>query len=665
VIGVVASGSGILAGTAPPHGMERLIRNCLAKDPEERIQTAHDVKLQLQAIAEMAGIGALSAATSSPSVIAAAGSIGAASRARPASARLPWAIAGVAVAAAIAAIAWFAPRASAPAPPAARFVVRAPHGKTDVFWPRISPDGRSLLFLATDSSGAVRAFLRPLDQLEAHEIPGTAGLTRAYWSPDGKEIAFLADSKVQRVAVGGGSPFVICEAPGGADLSWSSKGMILMDATFTDSLRVVPAGGGELRPASRIYREDQEVGNAWPCFLPDGEHFLFVGTRGDGDASGNIRLGKLGSLESKLVGRSDGRVEYGGDGWILFVRANTLLAQKLDVGAAKLVGQPITITDDLRIGGAQGHFSLSPTGVLTFARDNGGGVLAIRAASRAGTFSGPNIGNGLVSNPQISPDGTKLLYLRGERALTFGGEVYVYDLIRATDTKITLTNGDAYTPQWSPDGRRIAYVTKNNGARLRIASADGLGGQDSIATPGDASPSLTQWAEAGSRLVGFTSQFTGFAVASDGPDRTVRPTPDATTRAAHPTISPDGRWLAYTSGSLPNIQIYVQSLEGPAGRWQVSTRPAAYPVWTKGGREIVYQEQNAGLVAVDIDTRTGFSAGTPKPLAPAVIPGFGVSNRSWAVDASGEKFFLVQRQQSAAPGHLEVVTRFKDLVTRK
>jgi tRNA A-37 threonylcarbamoyl transferase component Bud32 len=188
-VGEVPSGSVSQAASAPPHGIERLIRNCLAKDPDERVQTAHDIKLQLQGIAEGAGYSSTSVA-SAPAVAAVV-----AARSRAGGGGLPWAIAAVSLLAAAGVFAWAWPRVHAPEQ-AFRFRLRGIPGTVDAFWPRVSPDGRFVLLQGVDSTGAVSAYVRALDQLDPQLVPGTRGLQRAYWSPDSREIVFVADDKI-------------------------------------------------------------------------------------------------------------------------------------------------------------------------------------------------------------------------------------------------------------------------------------------------------------------------------------------------------------------------------------------------------------------------------------------------------------------------------------
>jgi len=661
-IGATPPGSGTLSSpAASTPGLERLIRNCLTKDPDERIQTAHDIKLQLRGIAESAGLS--SGAPSSTSA-SAAGMPMAAAR-RGGGAPIAWVVAALAVLGAIGIQVWHTSRPAAPRL-AARFRIDPIPNTASMFWPRVSPDGKFIAIEAIDSLRVERAYVRPLDQIEAHAVPGTEKLRRQYWSPDGREIGFIADGKLQRVAIAGGSPVIVCPASGGADLSWGSKGLILIDGQATDSLRVVPAGGGELQPATRIAREDGEIGSTWPCFLPDGEHFLYIGSLPDG-ISGNIRLGKIGSLDSKLLGRSDGRVEYGPGGWIVYLRDKTLVAQKLDLGAGKLTGQPITIADEVRSGTAAVHFSVSESGVLAYGVDISGQMGVLHEADRRGVIAGEALARGTLGDPRLSPDGRHLLYLRAERALEGGGDIYVLDLERRTDTRLTFTNGFAKTPQWSPDGARVAYVARSGTAnnRIRVIAATGLGAQDSLVVADSLGASLTHWTPSGSRLVFNSGAFFGFSAAADGPDRALHALADSTQRMAHARISPDGRFVAFAFGTLPEVHVYVMSLQGAPGKWQISTTPGIRPIWTRAGHEIVYEGLDGRLMSVDVDLTGGFRAGMPQPLFALPVRSPAVDIASWTCDENGERFFLVVGPAMQGSGVIEVVTDFHSLVSRK
>ena len=648
-VGEVPSGSAITAIGGPPHGIDRLIRNCLAKDPEERVQTAHDVKLQLQGIAEGAGLTPTSTASTTGAV--------APVLARPrGGSMLAWGIAAVGLLAA--AFAWLYPRTPSRAA-SVRFDVAQPPGTTSFFWPRVSPDGRYLIGVAIDSANVQQAWLRPMDQLDFHPIPGTEGVSRVYWSPDSREVAFVSNDKMQRVSITGGSPVIVCAAQGGADVSWGSRGQILMDGQTGDSLRVVPAGGGELQPATRIDYEGGETGSAWPFFLPDGQHFLFVGNRGN-LGTGNIRLGKLGSLESKVLGTTDGRVEYAPGGWVLFLRGTTLLAQKLDVGAGRLTGQPITIRDDLRVGGSAGHFSISSTGTLALSPAMGGARRSIHVADRTGA-AGPPLVSGPVATPRVSPDGRRLLYSRVPNVGNEGGEIFVFDLERKTDTRLTFTGDSALSPVWSPDGQRFACMVRGaSRSVIRIASADGLGGQDSIAVPDAAPTYLMQWTGDGS-IVMFNLKGQCFAVSTGQGGGHRRALGDSTKFLILDQISPDGRWLAGGRGRrTTDFNVYVQSLQGPPGQWQIGS--GFLPQWTRGGRELVYETATGDLMAVDIDTSNGFHPGIPRVLFHLPMSSWTPSLYSWGVDATGEKFYLVDPPPNERDlERIEVVTNFENL----
>jgi Tol biopolymer transport system component len=646
------------SGSAPPAGLERLIRNCLAKDPEDRVQTSHDVKLQLRGIAEGAGISEIASGSGLNAGVPVQRTV---RRSSP----LPWAIAAAGVLAAIASFAWLYPQAHRPAP-MVRFRFSAPAECREIYWPRVAPDGRSILFQGVDSTNTSRAYLQPLDQPLAHAIPGTEGVLRTYWSPDGREIAFVLQDRIVRLPIAGGTPIVIGAAAGGADISWGAKGQILMDGQNTDSLRSVPASGGELKPATRIDRNGGEVGSAWPCFLPDGEHFLFIGTLTGTVNAGNIRLGRLGSLDSKLLGTSDGRVEYAPGGWVVYVKSGTLLARKLDLGAGKLTGEPITVVENVRVGTASGHFSFSPTGVFSFASSPGGDRLALAAIDTSGRLLNAPRVLGDVGNPRPSPDGKRLLYEMRTGVSAAGGEIHVIDPARDTDTRLTFTDQHATTPVWAADGQRFAYNRFANGRpTLMLASADGLGAQDSIPLPASSGFQLFQWCADGNRLLGWGGDFHTYAVPISGASRSPALVGDPGQLAGQGQLSPDGRWLAYTSGQSPNVQIYVQSVVGAPGRWQISTTFGFHAEWIRGGRALVYENWQQQLMIVDVDTRDGFRAGNPRVLFTLPSASAGRSYKSWGAEDSGQRFWVVVPPPRTASSMIDVVTDFGALVGHK
>ncbi|MFN8588962.1 MAG: protein kinase [Candidatus Eisenbacteria bacterium] len=657
-IGESISASGL--PSAPPAGLDKLVRACLAKDPEERIQTAHDAKLQLQWLAEglgMAPVSTLSAVQAQPVVRTAAARGG----------RAGWIVAGVFAAALLGFGAWAWPKLTA-APPVYRFAVpSAVPGAVESYWPRLSPDGRAIAFTTRDSANRNIPYLQRFGEPDAHPIPGAEGANRFVWSPDGHDIAFTRDGRLFRLPVAGGVPDLVCPAPGGADLSWSTKGMILLDGASTDSLRVVSARGGELAPASTIDRARHEIGAAWPSFLPDGEHFLFEGVVSPEE--GHLRLGKLGSLESRYLADVNGRAEYLGEGWIAYVRGNSLVAQKLDLRAGKLVGDRVTLVDRLRIGAARGHFSTARDGSLALISDTGTDNLQLVRLDRQGhTTPDTPLASGVFANPRLSPDGERVLVERRASSLNSGGEIALLDLARSAETQLSFTGGSALRPVWSPDGRRFAYtqVVPGRPTVLRTAPADGMGQQDSLVLD-SRGYYLTQW-HAGSNtiLAHETSRYVGWRIDMNANPPLVRALVDSTSMRGHAVVSPDGRFVASVEGQSSNFAIYVTSLGGEPGRWLVGSPRSMQPRWTKGGRELLFEASDGHVMSVDIDAGTSFHAGMPKALFALPLSSQNPENCTWDVDASGERFLAVRRTAMVASGtKLEVVTNFRSLMPRR
>src|SRR5262245_20687283 len=243
-----------------PASLDRIVKGCLAKEPEQRWSTAHDVMLQLQWIAEggsMAGV---------PAPVVAR---------RKNREKLSWAVAAAAILAAATFAYGYARRAPKPSP-LVRFEIPVPQNVTAIDVPRLSPDGRFLAFDATDLTGKNRIWIRRLDGLTAQPLAGTEGGVRPFWSPDSKYVGFVADGVMKKVDVGGGPPTKICDAPGASDGTWSQEGVILFDGTGSDPIYRVPASGGTRTPEVALDTAKKETSVGWPQFLPDGKHFLYL-----------------------------------------------------------------------------------------------------------------------------------------------------------------------------------------------------------------------------------------------------------------------------------------------------------------------------------------------------------------------------------------------------
>src|SRR5262245_31725248 len=448
-----------------PPALDRLIQACLVKDPEQRIQTAHDVKLQLQWIAE----GGSQAGVPVP--------IAARRRSRE---TLAWAVAAVAAVAAIALGTTALTRLPQP-PQVLRFEVEAPPSVRTLQWPRISPDGRTLAFVAVDTAGKQQVWLRPLDGLQAFPVAGTEAVNRMFWSPDSRFHGFITDGKARKVAVGGGPAIVIGDAPGGSDGAWGTRDMILSDgAAVGDSIRGLPASGGSVRPVSRMDRAHGEAVNGWPFFLPDGQHFLYVAYGNSGN-QGTITLGKLGSYDVRRLGTTDGRVEYAPAGFLVFPRENTLLAQPIDTRTLRTTGDPVPIGENVALGQASGDFSVSNDGVLAYRSSATGESARLLLVDRRGVTLGEPAPPGRYTDLALSPDGKRIAIgvLDSQKSEI---DLWIRDLARGVTSRLTFESGDEVLPVWSPDGQRLTYGSSRSGLfRPLFRLASGLGSADSLA----------------------------------------------------------------------------------------------------------------------------------------------------------------------------------------
>jgi len=614
---------------APP-GLERLVKTCLAKDPDRRRQSMHDVLLDLQWIAEggsQAGVPAALAAR------------------RRGTSRLAWAVAGAAGIAAVAfAVGYFARKPAAPE--LIRFQIPAPAMVTEMTSPKVSPDGRYVAFSATDSSGAVRVWLRPLDALEAQPMPGTEGALRPFWSPDSRFLAFFADNKLKKIAVSGGPAQTLCEFRGGADGSWGSRGVILFDAGPRDSVTRVSDAGGLPEPATYLDYSRGESGTAWPQFLPDGRHFLYLSLAVRGDST-TLKVGSLDSKETKVLAAGTfSRVEYVPPGYLLFARDEALMARAFDAKKLAFTGDLFPVADEVfsDVGGGAGNadFSLSQNGMMVFRGGAEAGssrlVWMDREGRELGEFGEP-AAYGAFS---LSPDGQRLTTEIGPSQQML--DLWVLERTRGVASRFTFAPGADVWPIWAPDGRRIVFSSNRGASLFSLYEKQSSGvAEDSLLWRAVQDVGPSDWSQDG-RYIAVESFESGtrwdvWVLPTFG-DRKPFPFLRSQFGEWDARFSPDGLWMAYSSSETGRREVYVQAFPGPGGKYQVSNQGGQDIQWRRDGKEILYLSPDGDLMSVDVSAGADFRAGLPRKLFRAIRPENNPSGRAWALSADGQQFLF-------------------------
>jgi len=610
-----------------PVALDRVIRTCLAKDPDKRWQSAGDVARELEWIAE-----AGPEAAARPSV---------GGRLRE---RLAWGAVSVTALAAVAFAVLWAMRAPAP-PQVVRFDVPPPESLPVVGSPKLSPDGRYLAFNGIDEQGKAQIWLRPLNALEAQPLPGTEGAGRPFWSPDSRQLGFFSGGKLKKIAVSGGPPQTICDAPTGADGAWNEDGVILYDGQGADPIMRVSAAGGIASP--QVTPDGEKAAQVgWPQFLLGGGKFLYV-VFGANQAE-EVRIGSLDGGESKTVLAGLSRVEYAPPGHLLYVRENTLVAQPFDAASGETRGEPVPLAEDLGIDAVGlAHFSASRTGVLAFRGGEAGGGQLVWT-NPDGKIDRSEGDPADIFDTSLSPDGR---WLAMNMDAGSGQDIWVRDLVRGVTSRFTFGEEREQTPIWSPDGQRIAFAMEREGD-FDLAVKTVAGGNEEILLDRENRQHPSSWSGDGRFLLYYEqhpeSSWDVWVLPLEGEDREPKPflnTPFLEIRAR---FSPDGRWVAYESEESGRGEIYVGSFSGTGGKWQISTSGGTEPQWSRDGRELYYIAPDLKMMQVKVQTGETFEAGIPEPLFTVSLRPVQTANR-FLVAQDGRFLLLSSLGEGSTP----------------
>ncbi len=590
--------------TSPP-ALDRIVKTCLAKDPDDRWQSASDLKRELRWIGEGSQAGTVAPVVGR----------------RPGRERLAWGLMALAFLAGLAAVVAAmrsADRAAALSRPVRTSIVLP--DQTAVRGLAISPDGRRVVVVARDSSGKNLLWIRPLDSLSVQALPGTENPSFPFWSPDSRFIGFFADGKLKKIDASGGPAETLCDAPVNRGGAWGREGVIVFSPVSDGPLYRVSASGGPPAPLTRFDPVRGETSHRWPFFLPDGRRFLYVvASFGGRREKTGIYVGSLDSKEETFLASANSRVAYAPPGYLLFARDRNLLAQPFDAKETRILGDPLPVAGQVQFFPQNYNtlFTVSENGVLLYQPRSAAGVAQLVWFTRSGAPIVPLGAPGDQANPRISPDG-KRVGLDINDPSTGNNDVWIYESSGGIPTRLTSDPGFDNGPIWSPDGSRVSFMSLRKGkADLFQKSSRGAGSEEALYVS-DRSKYPTDWSPDGRLILyrGFdeNTNLELWTVPVSG-DRKPTPFLKAAFGVDHGQFSPDGRWVAYASNESGRWEIYVAPFPEPGGNWKVSSAGGSEPRWRRDGKELYYIAPDGKLMAVDVKVgSSAFEAGAARSL---------------------------------------------------
>ena len=649
-----------------PPALDRVVKTCLAKDPDDRWQSARDLAQELKWIAE----GGSQSGTPVAALIR--------SKLRD---RIPWIVAGVFFLTAVTFAVLYATRSAPLDSRILRFNVPPPEKVSFGDSSAISPDGRLLVFAGTDADGKSSLWVRAVDNISPKLLDGTDGAEFPFWSPDSRSIGFFAENKLKKIDASGGRPQTLCDVTGSPrGGAWSSDGTIIFTPDYTTPLYKISAGGGTPTPITEFDVSRNENSHRWPCFLSDGRRFLYF-SRGAGDEGRAIVVGSLDSTDRKIVIDGDSRAILAYDrkthsdlgSYLLFVRNRVLMAQAFDERNLRVFGDALPLADDIQLFGESGPtgyaaFSVSTDGVLAY-RSGLSSVVQFMWVDRSSRQLTPVGAPGLYTEPSLSPDEKRVMFDRTESQPN-SVDLWSLDLARSTTSRFTFNPGQDVCSVWSPDGSRIVFSSNRNGQMdLYQKNSSGTGNEELLLNT-DVELFADDWSLDGRYLLYESNdpktKFDLWLLPMVG-DRKPVPFLQTQFNEAHAQFSPEGRWVAYASDESGRAEVYVQAVGASGGKWQISTGGGDQPRWRRDGKELFYLSPARQLMSVPIISGAAFEAGIPVQMFELFVPSKSLTGdrNDYVVADNGRKFLVCNFVDRERARPITLVSNWMAALNRK
>ncbi len=629
-----------LPKATPPH-VRRLLERCLTADPRKRLQSIGEARIILDE--GMSGEVPVVTSADAGAVV-------------KRSSVVPWVVAALSVVALVAALFLMRPepqrviRAELPPPEGTEFHIH-PSGPGPG---TLSPDGAHIVFAARAENGSAMLYVRAISDAGARPLAGTEGARYPFWSPDSRYIGFFQQGEggLKKVDRSGGPPVSLCPAPNGKGGSWSQEGVIVFTPNSSNTLQRVSSAGGEPAELTTI-DGSKHNSHRHPRFLPDGKHFLFF-ARGSSPDNSEVMIGSIDGLDPVSLVKTRTQAEYA-NGYVLFVREQSLMAQPFDPRKLTTTGEAVPIAEKIAVatGASMAAFSSSRNGTLAYMTGVVSTDVAIEVRDRDGQVTATLSEPGSYRHAVISPNGKYVATKVMDQS--FGtGDIWVFEMERNLRSRFTFAPEDDDHPIWTPDGESIVFEAKAGDSKRGIYRKAVGGTEDAeLLYESDIDVTPTSFSPDGRLLLLTLEKGPSDIWVLDLEKGEASPVRESEFIDISATFSPDGKWVAYSSNESGEFQIYVVPWPDKGRRWQVSKEQSVYPFWTSDGREIVFVRSSGEIVRAKVATGGGtfvvesldvvFETGGPQ-----------AGGAEWSVTADGSTFLVIPDTLAEADSGLKL-----------